>query len=142
MPEGHQGPEGMTAADLEAILKSPRTALQERWRGLFDAEPPTRISNAMMARIILSELQWRSSGLSRTGTIRRLQKAAAASETPGPATAAGDQLVRDWNGRRHVVEVRGRDYVWNGKTYRSLSAVAREITGARWSGPRFFGVSG
>lgn len=132
----------MMAADLEAILRSPRTALQERWRCLFDAGPPPRISNAMMARIILSELQWRNSGLSRTGTIRRLQKAASAGEGPGPAAAAGDQLVRDWNGRRHVVEVRGGDYVWNGTTYRSLSAVAREITGARWSGPRFFGVSG
>lgn len=132
----------MTAADLEAILNAPRTALLERWRGLFEADPAPRISKALMARIIASELQWRASGQSRNGTILRLWKAAAAAVGANPLAASGDQLVRDWNGRRHVVEVRGKDYIWNGRTYRSLSAVAREITGVRWSGPRFFGVAG
>ena len=54
--------------------------------------------------------------------------------------AVGTRLVREWNGRMHVVEVTERGFVWDGKSYRSLSAIARRITGAHWSGPRFFGV--
>ncbi len=54
--------------------------------------------------------------------------------------AAGTRLVREWNGRMHVVEVTENGFVWDGKSYRSLSAIARRITGAHWSGPRFFGL--
>ena len=52
----------------------------------------------------------------------------------------GGRLLREWNGVTHTVEVLEDGYRWNGDTYRSLSAVARAITGARWSGPRFFGL--
>jgi len=55
--------------------------------------------------------------------------------------APGGRLLREWNGVTHVVEVSETGYRWNGTTHRSLSAVARAITGARWSGPRFFGLS-
>lgn len=56
-------------------------------------------------------------------------------------TAPGMRLVREWNGRTHVVEV-GEDKVvrWNGRDWNSLSEVARAITGTRWSGPAFFGL--
>jgi hypothetical protein len=53
----------------------------------------------------------------------------------------GARLLRDWNGRTHVVDVTDAGYQWNGETHRSLSAIARAITGARWSGPRFFGIA-
>jgi hypothetical protein len=52
----------------------------------------------------------------------------------------GARLVREWNGKIHTVEVVEGGYIWNGTCYRSLSAVARAITGAHWSGPRFFGI--
>jgi hypothetical protein len=52
----------------------------------------------------------------------------------------GARLLREWNGRQHFAEVAEDGYVFDGKTYRSLSAVARRITGAHWSGPRFFGL--
>ncbi|MFZ1813637.1 MAG: DUF2924 domain-containing protein [Rhizobiaceae bacterium] len=57
-----------------------------------------------------------------------------------PQPAIGTRLVREWNGRMHVVEVTDEGFVWDGKSYRSLSAIARRITGAHWSGPRFFGL--
>ena len=47
--------------------------------------------------------------------------------------------MREWNGRMHIVDVADDGFLFDGKTYRSLSAIARRITGARWSGPRFFG---
>ena len=58
------------------------------------------------------------------------------------ALKPGTRLVREWNGRAHTVEVLDQGFLWNGEAYPSLSAVARAITGARWSGPRFFGLKG
>lgn len=57
-----------------------------------------------------------------------------------PAPRPGTRLVREWNGRTHVVDVREEGFVFDGETYRSLSAVAKRITGAHWSGRRFFGL--
>lgn len=57
---------------------------------------------------------------------------------PGPRP--GTRLVREWKGRTHVVDVREDGFAFDGKTYRSLSAVAKRITGAHWSGRRFFGL--
>ncbi|MEM1236752.1 MAG: DUF2924 domain-containing protein [Pseudomonadota bacterium] len=77
-------------------------------------------------------------GLSRT-TEQRLKKAAAGAQST-PSAKPGSRLVREWNGRTYQVEVVDGGYVMDGKSWRSLSAIARHITGARWSGPRFFGV--
>ncbi len=55
--------------------------------------------------------------------------------------APGMRLIREWNGSSYMVEAVDGGFVWNGKRYGSLSAAARAITGARWSGPRFFGLS-
>lgn len=59
---------------------------------------------------------------------------------PPVTPKTGSRLMREWNGRMHIVEVVDNGFVLDGKTYRSLSAVARRITGAHWSGPRFFGL--
>ncbi len=58
-----------------------------------------------------------------------------------PTLQSGARLVREWNGVIHLVEVVEGGYVWNDDRHRSLSAIARAITGARWSGPRFFGLT-
>ena len=55
---------------------------------------------------------------------------------------AGTRLVREWNGRTISVDVQGESYSWNDQLYGSLSEIARAVTGAHWSGPRFFGVAG
>jgi hypothetical protein len=59
---------------------------------------------------------------------------------PIPTFRPGTRLVREWNGRTHVVDVSEDGFVFDGKTYGSLSAIAKRITGAHWSGPRFFGL--
>ena len=56
--------------------------------------------------------------------------------------ATGTRLVREWNGRTISVDVVGDGFVWNDVRYRSLSEIARTVTGTRWSGPRFFGIAG
>lgn len=62
-------------------------------------------------------------------------------KTVSPAMRPGGRLLREWNGVTHVVDVIEGGFMWNGQTWRSLSAIAREITGAHWSGPRFFGLN-
>ena len=62
------------------------------------------------------------------------------SDTPARSLSAGAQLVREWNGRTYRVEVTDQGFRMDGKTYPSLSAIARRITGTSWSGPRFFGL--
>jgi hypothetical protein len=58
----------------------------------------------------------------------------------GPAPVVGTRLMREWNGRMHVVDVSDQGILFDGRIYGSLSAVAKRITGAHWSGPRFFGL--
>ena len=74
---------------------------------------------------------------------RRLQQLATHPEAPidkRPALIPGTRLVREWQGTTHVVEVGPDGVFWQGQRRSSLSAIAREITGTRWSGPRFFGL--
>ncbi len=83
----------------------------------------------------------RYGGLAAT-TLRGLQRAG--TERPAAPTTAsmgeGTQVVRTWRGRTIVVTKQGRDYVHEGRHYRSLTQIAHVITGTRWSGPRFFGL--
>lgn len=59
-----------------------------------------------------------------------------------PRYKPGTRLIREWQGVTHEVTVEEKGYTWNGEHYRSLSHIARDITGTRWSGPRFFGLTG
>jgi hypothetical protein len=124
--------------DLEVLS---REDLIERWTGLVGGPPPARLRRATLIRILACELQWEASGQARPPIRRQLESAVRARQPGRSPTRHGTRLVREWNGREHVVDVTEDGYCWNGKTWRSLSAIAREITGARWSGPRFFGVA-
>jgi hypothetical protein len=76
-------------------------------------------------------------GATRSGTTNAARHdPPLAQQLPRPGT----RLVREWNGRSHFVDVSEDGFVFDGKTYRSLSAIAKRITGAHWSGPRFFGL--
>jgi hypothetical protein len=82
-----------------------------------------RTIRATIPRLVLPELQWRASGQSRTALISRLQKAGEPTNSSKPLAAASHRRVRDWNGRRPIVEVTDEGFLWNGKTFRSLSAI-------------------
>ena len=95
-------------------------------------------------RVLLHERQCRTHGGLSAATRRAL--AAMANETPGNAApagsvSAGTHLVREWNGRTYQVEVIDNGYRFDGKTYPSLTAITKRITGTHWSGPRFFGLT-
>ena len=103
--------------------------------------PPSRISYSTMADILTCEAQWKVSGQSKAAVLRKLKQAVSAGDSKKPMANSGARLVREWNGREHVVDVTVDGYVWHGRTWKSLSAIAKEITGTKWSGPRFFGVA-
>ncbi len=111
----------------------------DRWRETFGHSPPKYVSPRFMKRVLIWETQNRALGGVSTKTTRRLKQIAAGKALPKIAKP-GSHLVREWNGRTYQVEVVEGGYVMDGKSWRSLSAIAKHITGAHWSGPRFFGV--
>lgn len=119
----------------------PRSELKALWVTELGAAMPKRISRLMMARVLINTRQWTASGQSRDKYLRQLNRLVAADKKNQPVARSGTRLIREWNGRRHVVDVVSDGYLWNGRTWRSLSAIAKEITGTKWSGPRFFGVA-
>ncbi|MES0863706.1 DUF2924 domain-containing protein [Ruegeria sp. SCPT10] len=123
-------------ADIENL---DRSGCLDQWRDVFDRPPPKHLSPQFMKRVLIWELQNRELGGLSVKTERQLQQIALG-KTPPPSLKPGSHLVREWNGRTYQVEVVDRGFVMDGKTWRSLSAIAKHITGAHWSGPRFFGV--
>ena len=117
-----------------------RVALLDLWRATFTDPPPKRLSAPFLRRFIAFELQARRLGGLPKGFQRRLAAATAPKAKRPVALQTGGRLLREWNGVTHTVDVVDGGYLWQGDHYRSLSAIARAITGARWSGPRFFGV--
>ncbi len=130
-------------SNLERAIKGidmlDRGGCLDRWREAFGRPPPKYLSPQFMKRVLTWELQNKELGGLSAGTGRRMRQVASG-KTPPAKARPGSHLVREWNGRTYHVEVVDGGYVMDGKSWRSLSAIARHITGARWSGPRFFGV--
>lgn len=129
---------------LRGIAEMDRGQCRQAWGDAFNTSPPKYMSIPFMRRVLAHDLQCRTLGGYPATTRRALKLVLGGRGASDVAQAAGEgtTLVREWNGRVYRVEVSGDGYVLDGKTYASLSAVARHITGARWSGPRFFGLTG
>lgn len=130
-------------SDLTDLESLNRAGLVELWSQLFEQPAPAMLSQPFLRRFIAFEMQSRhQGGLPRQVKVT-LEKGSEKKPRPTcPALKPGGRLLREWNGVTHVVDVTGDGFTWNGRSYRSLSAIAREITGAHWSGPRFFGLTG
>jgi hypothetical protein len=133
-----------TGEDLGAILagleRASRHRLAEHWAEYFGAAPPPRTSRSLMIRAVAYKMQERAMGGLSAATRRLLS-----SQEPAPvgrrrALSPGTVLIRKWHGVGHQVTIIEKGVLFRGERYRSMSEVARRITGARWSGPRFFGV--
>lgn len=146
---GHIGnhDSGNTDARLRTLNTMSRVDLQAEWKRLYRIDPPTRMSRELLMLGVGWKIQERIKGGLRKATKRRLADLAKALENDGDVSHSrvvqlrpGTRLVREWGGQSHTVIVREDGFEWKGQLWRSLSAIAREITGARWSGPRFFGL--
>ncbi len=135
------------AEQLEILQSMDLIALRDEWRKLKGSEPP-RLSRDLMLRAVAYALQMQAFGELPPSTIKKLEASIGEvgevippAEQPRRDLSAGARLVREWHGRTHSVEVLRQGFLFEGKVYRSLSEIARYITGSHWSGPRFFGLT-
>ena len=114
------------------------------WNSAFGAPPPPYLSVRFMQRAVGYQKQCKKSGELPAATKRALRLIAQGDNPKAsiaPSLSAGAHLVREWNGRTYQVHVVEGGFELDGKVWKSLSAIAKHITGATWSGPRFFGLN-
>lgn len=134
--------------ELQSLRSLDRQAIRHHWTQTFGEPPPKGIGPALMLRAFAYDVQRKAMGGLSRKVRRQLEQAgeqlgAGRSITPVPtAPKAGTRLIREWQGVTHEVILLEKGVEYRGRTWSSLSAVARDITGARWSGPRFFGLNG
>jgi hypothetical protein len=136
-------------ARLAALKTTPTLELKQKWRELFDTEPPPFNRHYLESRLAYRIQELAYGGL-KPETIRRLErlgeeldggdkrKRGIRADRDRPIT--GTRLVREWQGTEQVVTVTTDGFEWQGRPYKSLSAIARAITGTRWNGWTFFGM--
>jgi hypothetical protein len=133
--------------DITSLSDLDTPSLRQWWADLFDIEATSRISRDLLIRAIAWRLQEEVCGGLSNSARRQLARHAEEFRSSGSISVSssadlkpGTKLIREWQGRVHEVVIVEDGYVWSGKRYRSLSQIARIITGTRWSGPRFFGT--
>ena len=138
------------SACREALARLPELdlgELRQQWRALYKSEASPHLSRELLVRAVAYRMQEIAVGGLRPGQQRQLRQFARQlkenREEPiraRPELKPGTRLVRGWQGRTYEVLVFDGGFSWQGASYRSLSAVARRITGTPWSGPLFFGL--
>ena len=139
---------GSRSLDLNALCELTRAELKGRWQELYGSLPPAQIRRKLLLRAVAYRMQEEAYGGLSAKTRKQLARVARDLAAGRSLTAAsakikpGTRLLREWQGVVHEVIVLEDSVLYRGKHWPSLSAAAREITGARWSGPRFFGLNG
>jgi hypothetical protein len=135
-------------AQLAALKTAPIGTLKQKWRDLFETEPPPYNRRFLEHRLAYRIQELAYGGL-KPETLKRLRAIAKDLDGGNPARRrqsansrpiAGTRLIREYQGVEHCVTVRDEDYEYQGRPYKSLSAIARAITGTRWNGLTFFGL--
>ena len=137
-------------ANKEALSRLPKLdirELREEWRGLYKTDASAHLSRELLIRAVAYRIQEVALGGLRPQSQRQLRQVAmelkqtgAAAKRFRPQLKPGTQLMREWQGRTYEVVVLDDGFFWQGAKHRSLSALARKITGTAWSGPLFFGL--
>jgi hypothetical protein len=135
---------------LEQIKELERAdvpTLKAKWKAVFKREPPRFAKRGFLTQVLAWEIQARAFGGLKSSVHRQLMALSSPNSSsarqitePVAKLRPGVKLVRSWRGTMHEVMVTERGYLWRGQSYESLSTIAREITGTRWSGPLFFGI--
>jgi hypothetical protein len=133
------------AARVAALPKTPTPELKQMWRDLYDKEPPGFSRNYLISRLAYRIQELAYGGL-KPATRTKLDALAdaldpqAARKRVVNGPVVGTRLVREFRGREYTVAVLADGFEWEGRRYKSLSAVARAISGTRWNGWTFFGL--
>jgi hypothetical protein len=135
------------SAEIAVLESLDVDQLRARWKILYETEAPTRFSCDLLMRAVAYRMQERVLGGLKPATSRLFERVSQDARARRPTRVApvrklapGALLIREWGGTKHQVTVLERGVMFRGKPYRSLSEVARVITGNRWSGPLFFGL--
>lgn len=126
-----------------------RTDQTSKWTKLFGRPPPKGVSARLLALAITYEEQCKSNQRLKPTIEKQLRLYASGEQTLPVVSKSniarnktpGTRFIREWKGETHIVDVTESGFLYRQQSFRSLSAVAKRITGAHWSGPRFFGVS-
>lgn len=147
MADPKSGSKDGVAAQVAALSGLSYETLLGEWKRLYRSPAPKRISRALLELGVAWKIQELAlGGLSRSEKrqLRDMATSVAATgtvkEPRSNSVKPGARLVREWRGTTHNVLVLDDGFEWKGRQWRSLSEIAREITGTRWSGPRFFGL--
>jgi hypothetical protein len=133
--------------EIAGLVDRSTQELRRVWQTLHHTGPPLGLSRDLIIRGLADKLQQRTRGGPSRPLQRRLRILAAEFEKgahsfdPGIVPKTGSTLMRQWRGHTHTVLVREDGFEYDGQRYRSLTVIAERITGAHWSGPRFFGLS-
>ena len=137
-------------ATREALSRLPKLdirELREEWRRLYKADASPHLSRELLIRAVAYRMQEVALGGLRPERQRQLRQIAMELKQTGtaairlrPQLKPGTRLMREWQGRTYEVVVLDDGFSWQSTQYRSLSAIARKITGTAWSGPLFFGL--
>ena len=145
--QSHVGNENSLSSELAAIVTMTYSELHVAWRRHYRAVPPKKMGRDILELGIAWKIQENKLGGLGTAVKRQIAELARTMEAKSDlaipraiSLKSGAWLLRAWDGVTHEVLVVEDGFVWAGRTWRSLSAIAREITGTRWSGPRFFGL--
>lgn len=137
----------LLAAELKELGGLGTDELRQRWAEFFGMAPSPRISRELLIRAVAHRMQEEAHGGLGKACRRQLARLAETLREGGSIPMSqtqsfkpGTKLIREWKGKVHEVVIAGGSYIWAGQHYRSLSQIARAITGTRWSGPRFFGL--
>jgi hypothetical protein len=138
--------------EIAALPKMNLAQLQAKWRRVLKQAPPPHIRKQLLVPLLAYKLQEQAYGGLKPEVKRRLRELAAGFHRDPRKTGAqcagplrikpGTRLIRQWKGQTHHVTVGEVGFEYNGERYKNLSAIARLITGTRWSGPLFFGLKG
>ena len=142
-----EGEREKLAGEIATLQSLDVEQLKARWRTLYKSEAPARFSRDLLIGAVAYRMQEQVLGGLKRATRRLFQRAAANAHARRPLKLApvrtlepGAVLIREWGGIKHRVVVLESGFSFRGKRYRSLSELARLITGSRWSGPLFFGL--
>jgi len=144
-----------TTNNIKNLEQLDRNGLVKQWCDILGASPPKASSRVFLLRSVAYEIQAKhniglnksdlkvlASALSQKKSICASPNVKSPNTNPRIKLVPGSRLVREWNGNIYTVSVIEEGFVYKDKVWASLSAIARDITSAHWSGPRFFGVNG
>jgi hypothetical protein len=140
------GHDTVVEAEIAALANMKHKELIELWLEYYKNPPPKPVSRKLLVRAIAYAIQVKNyGGLPKPmrNKLLRIAKESKGGEPVRPqrrTLSPGNRLLRGWHGKSHSVEVTERGFEWNGRTYRSLSVIAQEITGSNRNGPKFFGL--